>query len=311
MTRLVFILGAALLSFLFSCRPSYVKGRYKIKRPMYTHAICTVDGSYMYFNWEVNGDKRRVTVRGYGDKSMNGKVFNVIYDAQHPNNNYILQDQQLFLPHEHTTKTMGMVYRSRKYDCFFLFNKDFAGWSYVPKGKGIKKGDKFEVEYLPQNPERCAIDFEKSATIQIPAYGSGVCIEYMEGIWATFQFEIKGKRYTAYSLSQPHMVIGDRFKIVYDTLHPEHANVLLDQPMFLPSEHIGKSIGTLLKVTPEGCEFYYLPEKHTSKKYKKYQSFQADSLGDYSNLKKGDKFEVDFSPSHLERAIIYLNRPLR
>lgn len=121
------------------------------------------------------------------------------------------------------------------------------------------------------------------------------------------EFEYTVKKHTQKMLSKVknvYLVVGDKFKLEYDSLNSEDAKILFEEPLFLPSEKTDDTEGTLREVHKTYCLYSY----YHNREFKKIQYYKEGTVEKY-NLKKGDTFEVDFVIGFPTRAIIYFNKP--
>jgi hypothetical protein len=150
-----------------------------------------------------------------------------------------------------------------------------------------------------------------SCKIQNQAYTVGTVIdEYVHSKtpYSLFSYSVNGEEHLVHGYAEYHLAKGEKYKIVYDSLNPEKAEVIWEEKIFLPGESTEKAIGTILKVGPHGCEYEYLP-KNSHKPFKKVQGYYKGTLEKYPALKKGAKFEVEYSTNNIHRAIIFFDRP--
>jgi|GEM_PF-6954621 len=104
-----------------------------------------------------------------------------------------------------------------------------------------------------------------------------------------------------------YLVTGDKFKIEYDSLSPVDAKIIFEEPVFAPTEKLDDAEGTLKQVHPRYCMYVYY---HHNVEYRKIQYYYQGTVEKY-NLKKGDKFDVNFVIGYPARAIIFLDRPVK
>jgi len=137
---------------------------------------------------------------------------------------------------------------------------------------------------------------------------------YVRGGDDYWEFYYNGKRYKVIGWCPTSKVIGEKYKIIYDSLQPG-GNYEIDNsmPLFIPEEHIGKTIGIIIE--DNVCV--------NSKKYKtigfeyhvngrNYQTSQTiPPRKDPLCLKIGDKFEVEYWQENPKRVIIYLDKPIK
>lgn len=137
---------------------------------------------------------------------------------------------------------------------------------------------------------------------------------YVRGGDDYWEFYDNGKRYRVIGWCPSSKVIGEKYKVVYDSLQPG-SNYEIDSsvPLFISGEHIGKATGFIIE--DNVCV--------SSKKYKtigfeyhvngrNYQTGQTiPPRKDTLCLKIGDKFEVEYWKENPKRVIIYIDKPIK
>ena len=119
---------------------------------------------------------------------------------------------------------------------------------------------------------------------------------------------------------------GEKFVLVYDKNNPSYYIVYDDQPVFLDSEPVIETVGTIEKVYPlvtyAGVDYSYPVKvqghnKHTLEvRYTKFQgigtmSGEKSRRRQYPDLKQGKKYLVKYSVVDAHRAVIYLNQEIK
>jgi hypothetical protein len=150
-------------------------------------------------------------------------------------------------------------------------------------------------------------------TIMVPAYTVGTSVNDFRpsrngDTQVAFEYYVNDKRYLVDHSKWRYLVTGEKFKIEYDSLDPSTAEVLIREPLFLPSEERVKTIGTKTDLSTHQCCFEY---DAMGIHYKKVQFFNKDLIENYPELKIGSKCEVEYDPYIPQRAIIYLDRPIK
>lgn len=127
---------------------------------------------------------------------------------------------------------------------------------------------------------------------------SGIFVYYVNGqgyqIWGPAYGKDKG--------------IGDKFKIKYDSINPINAEVLIQEPVFLPGEKVVKIEGIVCSISNKSC--YYKFTLSNGYVYEKLQIFYRGTRKKYPDLIKGAKFEVEYNPENPNHSIIYFDRPI-
>lgn len=114
-------------------------------------------------------------------------------------------------------------------------------------------------------------------------------------------------------ISHFHTVLGAKYLIQFDSLNPDNNFVMFDKPIFLPDEKTFWAIAILKRINNSNVHFVY-EIIIDGKKIKKYVVTQAICCGKvkklHPELKKGQKFNVRYSPENPNRAIVYIDKPI-
>ena len=127
-----------------------------------------------------------------------------------------------------------------------------------------------------------------------------------------YLYSVNGNRYYADgfgSEDSKYRIVGQHYKIKYDSLHPENALVLIEEPIFLPEDKVIKTIGFVNYLGKNFVEFRYKNELGTE--YKNFQEMYKDYKIKHPNLVKGGTYEVEYAVNNPYNAIIYLDRPVK
>ncbi len=158
---------------------------------------------------------------------------------------------------------------------------------------------------LQEEPDWDQIGVENVGTVYkiSPGSGGGAFIWHI----------VDGKKYQAFDGTRFYgMVIGDKFKILYDPLNPEKFKTKSWEPVFLEDEETIEVTGEITKVndhtwwskgkilfTYQVDGKFFKRGQHLAPNYKEY----------YPNLKEGNKYLVRYWVKNPQRAIIYLDKP--
>ncbi len=138
--------------------------------------------------------------------------------------------------------------------------------------------------------------------------GSGAWIEHY----------LYGNRYSAFDgLNFWGIVLGDRFNILYDPSNPESFKVISWEPVFTEEEETKTIKGELVRLSQfkwwgddsrYSIKFDYEVNRET---YTRGQDLPPNYKTIYPTLSVGQTFEVKYWVSNPQRAIIYLDKPIK
>ena len=134
--------------------------------------------------------------------------------------------------------------------------------------------------------------------------GSGAWIEHY----------LDGNRYASFDgLNFWGMVLGDRFNILYDPSNPEKFKVIRWQPVFTEEEETVQSTGKLISVTKDSWMFLGAIKftYQVGKEIYKRQQFLNPNLENYEAMEIGNKYIIRYWVVDPQRAIIYLDKPIK
>jgi hypothetical protein len=146
---------------------------------------------------------------------------------------------------------------------------------------------------------------------------------YRNGPQGIYEYYVDGKKFKHIGHYDRDYVKGEKFKILYDSLHPAvdyWSGFHSEKPIFLPSEHTEKVIGTIIDIGRYSCLFkYYYKFSDNTIQIKNHDPYYIRSqyIGlpkDYKtsrpDLKVGAQFLVEYWKDDYRRAIIYLDVPV-
>lgn len=129
---------------------------------------------------------------------------------------------------------------------------------------------------------------------------------HMHGASVTIlEYYAKGNNYRLMTGAIPSVVKGEKFTMWYDYNNPkEHYHLMKERPVFLNEEVVYRGVGTILFNVKNsyGIDFEYYVEG------KRYHNGQ--STGKKINVKKAEKYEIEYWAENPQRAIIYIDKPI-
>ncbi len=133
-----------------------------------------------------------------------------------------------------------------------------------------------------------------------------------EGAW--IEYYVDGNRYASFEgLRYRGMVLGDRFNILYDPSNPESFKIIRWEPVFVEEEETVQSTGKLIKVTKESWMFFgsVIFTYQVGKKIYNRKQFLNPNLKNYEVMEIGNKYVIRYWIHDPQRAIIYLDKPIK
>ena len=129
------------------------------------------------------------------------------------------------------------------------------------------------------------------------------------GTLAKFEFNYNKKEYFTTS-GADNYVVGEKFLVKFDSIHPWKNQIMLDSPIFLENEKTGVAVGYLdrlinIKFFKRITFIYYID----GKKYEHSYEPGKDIENRYPKFKKGKKYLVKYWLDNPERAIIQPDQP--
>lgn len=128
------------------------------------------------------------------------------------------------------------------------------------------------------------------------------------------RYIVNGQEYEGYSYMpnyEAYRIIGDKFKILYNPTNPKEFQVIEWEPVFTEDEETIQVIGeitTMGSIWGRSIEFTY---KVNGQEYERWQYLPPDYEKRYPNLKEGNKYMVRAWAENPQRAIIYLDKPIK
>jgi len=121
------------------------------------------------WEYEVNG--KLFTVEGSQRiiGALDGTKYIISYDSLHPERFQLQEDKPVFLKNEPTGKVSGTItettdYKKEKYFTYTINGVEYVGVKFIGTLQNklrLKKGNKYEVEFLIENPRRAIIHLDK------------------------------------------------------------------------------------------------------------------------------------------------------
>lgn len=164
--------------------------------------------------------------------------------------------------------------------------------------------------------------------IKHPQYSVGTIVGFSNGSKsggsvADFEFFVHGKKYMAHydCLSYAFNVIGEKFKIVYEKNDPTIREVISYYPI-IAKEELNQFITTEGKIVSLGRTFS-LSVAYNAKynilftyfvngnKYYRIMNLPKNYKKKYPHFNEGNAYKVKYWALNPNRAIIYLNEPIR
>ncbi len=109
------------------------------------------------------------------------------------------------------------------------------------------------------------------------------------------------------------MTLGEKYLIEYDSLYPDKRKLYREKPVFLQDEKTKFTVGTIVDCHKKD-ELIGFKYKVNSIE-KEFEKVQILGLGNpvkkYPQLVNGAKFVVEYWERNPQRAIIYINRPIK
>ena len=124
-------------------------------------------------------------------------------------------------------------------------------------------------------------------------------------------FYINRQRYEYRAYPTFGMTYGEKYLIEYDSLYTDKQILYREKPVFLPDEKTKFTIGTLVRVHKnyELIGFNYKVNS-IEKEFEKVQILDRQ-VKNYPQLVNGAKFVVEYWERNPQRAIIYIDRPIK
>jgi hypothetical protein len=212
--------------------------------------------------YNANGKKYNCTAY-YLPGRVKDEKFLISYDTINPSQSELLIEKPIFLDNERTKKTVGTIKFPNRNTVFLEFeyyvdNVKFHKTQILEKNKvknpGFKKGEKYEVEYWEENPQRSIIHIDKPITDsilhQLSLYGksfyfnektafiSGTIINLNDKSFkfVTYTYTIAGKEYQAFQDTEKsidnyaQLVNGANFKVEYSIENPKKSIIYIEKP---------------------------------------------------------------------------------
>ena len=121
-----------------------------------------------------------------------------------------------------------------------------------------------------------------------------------------YGYKVNEKRYENEGYISQYILMGEKFEMEYDSIHPSRSKIYTDKPIFFESDNIIHTTGI---ITHANCgrsytiiDFEYLVNGIS---YKKHQVLKG-----YIFIKEGDKFDVAYLEKIPPISIININNPL-
>jgi hypothetical protein len=156
----------------------------------------------------------------------------------------------------------------------------------------------------------CTVKRQKEGVatlVEIRSYVRGGSTEW------TF-YDDKGKKYRIESGHGDGDLVGMKYVIIYDSLHPDLNNQIIPtHPVFIHGEKTVKTVCTIIrrgKCYPSRGDNEIVFEYHVNGRY--YENYQQiRPRKDTICYNVGDKFEGEYWQENPKRVIIYLDKPVK
>ena len=129
-----------------------------------------------------------------------------------------------------------------------------------------------------------------------------------KGYDANFIYYVYGIKYELSKVDRMYFVIGQKYNILYDSINPSNAKLLLKEPVFTIDD---KTQTTHAKITSLETEFFSKKAENVNFEYQvdgaTYQTCQFSDWDKY-DVKLGDMFDLEYLESNPEIAIIHLDK---
>ena len=162
--------------------------------------------------------------------------------------------------------------------------------------------------------------------IKEPEYAIGTLSELKVtrgGIDAIITFNVKGKKYKCYTLSERYgiNVYGEKFPVVYEEKKPKKC-IVIRQPIFEKDE-LKETDSTLGRIITDVEKYVHTKNKYVlkyavtfeyevnGKKYKKTQFLPDNYKEKFGEIKNGDKFLVRYWKPNPARVVMYFDKPAK
>jgi hypothetical protein len=124
---------------------------------------------------------------------------------------------------------------------------------------------------------------------------------------ARVYFEVNGELIYGEIAKDSKMVIGEKFIVIYEKNNPTIFQIDEYSPIFVEDESVNSIVGEVTDLVTFGknsVTFQYVVE---GMEYTKFQLYNESIF----NPKKGDKYKVNYWLENPQRAIIYLDKPIK
>jgi len=158
-------------------------------------------------------------------------------------------------------------------------------------------------------------DYKSHPTvISNPCKTIGVCTEYSSKAKGTdidlFYF-VKNKKYKISMSAQGCVMLGQKYNILYDSINPSNADVLIKEPVFT-RDQITRI--TYARISNLGKTFFSNKAEDVSFDYiingQFYDTYQYSDWDKY-NVKVGDKCELEYLVENPAICIIHLDKKVK
>lgn len=123
-----------------------------------------------------------------------------------------------------------------------------------------------------------------------------------------YGYKVNNNRYISPGINDKRFVVGEKFAMIYDSLHPKRSEIYIKKPVFLEGDSIITVIGTIFELEHWRDKIYgvYFKYSVNNKLLQKYQYLSEETI----QIKKGDNFVVRYLYENPQVSIIYIEDPI-
>lgn len=280
-------------------------------------------GSYDEFEYFVNGKSYKY-IRARTIGFVLGEKFQLVYDSLFPNKLCsLLLYKPVFLKEEKTNLTIGRVSYVKKnyplieYD-YQVNNQKYHRIQHLEKEAKfypqISKNALYVVEYLIDNSQRSVIYFDELVTVMDTAVATVIepyQFNYVQGPYCEYTYVIQGDTFKEKSNYDIRISKGERFRMVFFTFGNKQVLRVVNfyEPVFLENEITKITSGEVI-FSQKNAEAVYYKYNIDGKQYERAQILNG-KVKDYKMLKDHKTFKVEYLVDNPQRAIIYLDQPIK
>jgi hypothetical protein len=126
------------------------------------------------------------------------------------------------------------------------------------------------------------------------------------GADAVYQYIVNDKSYQFWGYSNPSLVLGDRFEMIYDKSNPKKNKLLAHRPIFTKDEQTSIIRGRVTKIVRINKEMYFQYVVNGFL-YTRIQKIERPKKWNDLVFKLGNEYKVEYWVENPRRAIIHPN----